>query len=187
MLTNPHSACSFITHTQVSSSDRLNDQSEQGFTLIELIVFIVVISLALTGLFSVFNQSMLNSIDPIIRVRALELAQSKLDEVLVRKFAENTPAGGVPACGSFDFRPPPLFVQAPCTAIQGVVADPARDDVGDYNGENTADGGYAIAVVVSEQGTELGLASDGLARRVTVTVTMPDAETLTLSGYKVNF
>jgi len=149
--------------------------------LIELIVFIIVISLALTGLFSVFNQSMLNSVDPIIRVRALELAQSKLDEVLVRKFAENTPAGGIPACGSFDSGP------TACTAIQGVAADPARDDVGDYNGENTSDGNYTIAVLVSEQGTELGLASDAMARRVTVTVTMPGAETLTLSGYKVNF
>jgi len=183
MLTNPHSACSCITHTQVSSCDRLNDQSEKGFTLIELIVFIVVISLALTGLFSVFNQSMLNSVDPIIRVRALELAQSKLDEVLVRKFAENTPAGGIPACGSFDSGSPIVA----CTAIQGVAADPARDDVGDYNGENTTDGNYTIAVAVSEQGTELGLASDALARRVTVTVTMPGSETLSLSGYKVNF
>jgi len=160
---------------------RTRNQRDQGFTLIELIVFIVVISLALTGLFAVFNQSMLNSVDPIIRVRALELAQSKLDEVLVRKFAENTPAGGIPACGSFDSGP------TACTAIQGVVADPARDDVGDYNGENTTDGNYTIAVAVSEQGTELGLASDALARRVTVTVTMPGTETLSLSGYKVNF
>jgi len=172
-----------ITQSQQPNFERIKSQGEQGFTLIELIVFIVVISLALTGLFSVFNQSMLNSVDPIIRVRALELAQSKLDEVLVRKFAENTPAGGVPACGSFDSGSPIVA----CTAIQGVAADPGRDDVGDYNGENTTDGGYAIAVVVSEQGTELGLASDALARRVTVTVTMPGAETLTLSGYKVNF
>ena len=150
-----------------------------GFTLIELIVFIVVISIALTGLFSVFNQSMVNSIDPIVRVRALELAQSKLDEILVRKFAENTPTGGVPACGSFDFG------GVACTAIQGA-ADTDLDDVGDYHGQPSTDGSFTIAVAVTEQGTEIGL-TNNQARRVSVTVTMPDAATLTLSGYKVNF
>lgn len=161
----------------------LQRQFNQGFTLIELIVFIIVISVALTGLFAVFNQSMLNSVDPIARVRALELAQSKLDEVLVRKFADNTPTGGVPACGSFESGSPIVA----CTAIQGIAVDPDRDDVGDYHNESSTDGSYTIAVAVSEQGTELGLASDDLARRVTVTVTLPNAETLTLSGYKVNF
>lgn len=154
-----------------------------GVTLIELLVFIVAVAVALAGLLAVFYRALDNSVDPLMHTRGLELAQAKLDEVMARKFAENTPTGAVPACGSFD-------AGGACTAIQGVAVDPARDDVGDYHGEISDDSGYRVAVAVVEAGGDF-IAARAVpadqARRITVTVTMPDASTLQLSSYKVNF
>ncbi len=149
---------------------------QSGVTLIETIVFIVVISIALMALVRIFNQSVVQSVDPAIRIQSLERAQALLDEILARRFDENTPAGGVPACGS---------TGGPACA--GITVDAAFDDVGDYHGFNQSFGtGYSAAVTVTEAGGELGLANY-LARRITVVVNYPDGNALTLSAYKVNF
>ncbi|HTF83125.1 MAG TPA: prepilin-type N-terminal cleavage/methylation domain-containing protein, partial [Cellvibrio sp.] len=46
----------------------LSRRPDRGVSLIELIVFIVVVSIALTALLAVYIQSSSNSVDPIIRV-----------------------------------------------------------------------------------------------------------------------
>lgn len=157
----------------------LGCQYQSGVSLIELVVFIVVVSIALGTLFSVFNHSMINSVDPMIRVRALECAQAKMDEVIARKFDENTPTGGVPACGS---------AETGANACMGIVVDADFDDIGDYNGQNFVDGDCDVSVSTVGEGTDLGLADDAsLVRLITVTSTMPDGSTLRLSAYRTNF
>lgn len=149
---------------------------QDGFTLVELIVFIVVIAIGMGALLAVFNQSVVQSVDPVVRIKALEKGQALMDEILARKFAENTPTGGVPACGS--------LAQAACTPI---TADSDFDDVGDYHGySNTTDSLFPVSVVVVNAGGDLGLTAD-YARRITVSVGMPDGNTLRLTAYKVNF
>lgn len=143
----------------------------KGVTLIELIVFIVVMSIALIAIVAVFQNAIINSVDPVKRIRMLELAQSQLDRVLALRYDENTPSGGVPACGS----------------VSGVACDNATeldlDDVDDYNGVNdTPAPGYNRSVsvaVTSLDGTP--------AKQVSVTVTTSDGDSLTLSSYRVNF
>jgi len=150
-----------------------------GFTLIELIVAIVAISIALLALINVFNQAAINSVDPIVQVRALECAQAKMDQILARKFDENTPSGGVPACGSAD---------SGTVACLGITADAALDDVGDFQGHT--DNGLdqcQISVVVVNAGTELGLSANAQARRITVTVTSTGGGSAVLSTYRTNF
>jgi len=153
--------------------------ARSGFTLIELVVVIVVISLSLLTLIGVFNQAASNSIDPVVQVRALECAQSKLDEILARKFDESTPSGGIPACGSAETN------AANCT---GITADADLDDVGDYNGhvDNSLDNCQIIVTVVNA-GTELGLSSNVQARRITVTVNSTGGGGAVLSAYRANF
>lgn len=154
----------------------MHKPAQSGVTLIETIVFIVVISIALMALLKVFNQSVMQSVDPAIRIQALERGQALLDDILARRFDENTPAGGVPACGS-----------SAGSACAGISADAGFDDVGDYHGFSQSFGvGFSAAVTVTQAGSELGLANT-LARRITVVVNSPDGETLTLSAYKVNF
>lgn len=147
-----------------------------GLSLVETIVFIVVISIALTTLVQVFNQSVVQSVDPIIRIKALEKGQALLDEILARKFDENTPTGGVPACDSSEG-----------AACLGITPDSDYDDVGDYNGyTDNSDTGFAVSVSVSNAGADLGLPANQ-ARLITVSVSMADGNVSVLSAYKVNF
>ncbi|UTA46579.1 type II secretion system protein [Simiduia sp. 21SJ11W-1] len=160
-------------------TDTVNTATRQtGVSLVELIVFIVIISVALVGLLSVFGQSVANSVDPIVRLTAMELAQAKLDEVLARKFDENTPTGGVPACGS---------AEPGAVACAGISPEAGLDDVGDFSGQvDTSVTGYTVTTQVVEAGGEIGLAANQ-ARRITVQVAMPNGETFQFSSYKVNF
>lgn len=161
---------------------RINDGPRKysyfGASLIELIVFIVVISVSLVGIVSVFGQSISKSVDPILRITAIELAQAKLDEVLARKFDANTPTGGVPACGS---------AEPGAVACAGIAPNAAFDDVGDFDGQvDSATPGYTLTTSVVEAGDELSLPVEQ-ARRITVVVDLPGGESLQLSSYKVNF
>ncbi len=155
--------------------DRLFRQG--GATLIELVVFIVVISIALVALLSVYQQSVVRSVDPIVRVRLLELAQSQLDVVLAQQYDAATPPGGVPACGSQ--LPPGRPAVPPCAGTGGVSSFDGQTDSPYPN--------YTRSVSVQFAGTELGLGSDDQAKRITVSVTAPNGESLTLAAYRTNF
>ncbi|MFL0802102.1 MAG: type II secretion system GspH family protein [Agarilytica sp.] len=147
-----------------------------GVTLIETIVFLVVVSIALVALVRVYTFAVSSSVDPAIRTRALELAQAQLDEVLARKFDEATPTGGVPACNT---TAGPLCL--------GISADTDYDDIGDYNGfVNNTDPYHTLTVSVSVAGADLGLPADQ-ARLISVTSTIPGGDSLVLSVYKTNF
>lgn len=151
-------------------------KGQGGFTLIEVMVFIVVVAIAMGALLAVFNESVVKSVDPAVRIKALEKAQAKLDDILARKFDENTPTGGVPACDS----PTGL----PCS---GISPDGDFDDVGDYHGHvDHSDPQFPLSVSVTQAGGDLGLAPSQ-AKRIQVSVAMPGGNTLTLSAYKVNF
>lgn len=153
-----------------------------GVTLIELIVFLVIVGIALSATIAVFSRTVVGANDPLIQARALELAQAQLDSILSRRFDENTPVGGVPACDALGG-----------IACAGISSDADFDDVGDFNGfVDTSHAGYTISVGVNDAGAELGL-SDDAARRITVSVATPatnrasSGSTITLSAYKVNY
>lgn len=149
-----------------------------GFTLIELIIFIVVVGIATTGLFAAINQHNLSSVDPIYQVRALELAQAQLDEIIGKRYDENSPNGGFPPCDSGE---------AGAVACDPLNAADAADldDVDDYHGFNmvpSAYAGYALNVQVSGE-----TLSGQPAKLIRVTVTPPAGEPVDLSAYKANF
>jgi MSHA pilin protein MshD len=147
----------------------------RGFSLIELVVFMTVISIALGALLSVYQHSVTRSVDPIVRVRLLELAQSQLDVILGYPYDTATPPGGVPACGSLT--PPGAPTSQPC----------AGGGVSDFEGACNSPPGYSCQVSVeNDVGASLGLQADA-AKRITVTTGAPNGETLTLSAYRTNF
>lgn len=149
---------------------------EGGATLFELIIFIVIVSVALLALVRAIGTGVLHSYDPVVRVKAIEQGQALLDEILSRKFADDTPTGGVPACGS-------ASDPDGCAAIG---TGGGYNDVGDYDGySDTSDPRFTVTVSVAEAGGDLGLAADN-ARLVTVSVAA-GSETIRLSAYKVNF
>ncbi len=126
----------------------LNEQ--YGVTLVELIVFIVVISIALVGVIGVYQTAMVNSVDPVVRMKTLELAQARLDAVMALPYSDPDGADG----GDFD-------------------------DVDDYhNITDTPAPNYSRLVTVAENASE---------KLVTVTVTNPNGDQLSLASYRVNF
>ncbi len=60
--------------------------SQRGISLIELIMFIVIISVALAGILMVMNHVTRSSADPLIHKQALAIAESLLEEVELMPF-----------------------------------------------------------------------------------------------------
>lgn len=76
---------------------RINTHSyhqQKGISLIELIIFIVIVSIALTGITLIYINATRYSADPMLRIRSIELAQSTLEEILLKAYDNNTPVGG---------------------------------------------------------------------------------------------
>lgn len=142
-----------------------------GVSLIEMVVFMVVVSIALLALVGVYRQATINNVDPIVRILALEAAQSKLDEILSLKYDEQTPTGGIPACDS---------VQLGAVACDNNTEN-NFNDVDDFNGRTEVDtplAGYTRNVSV---------VTDTNIKLITVSVTTPTGETILLSAERANF
>ena len=139
----------------------------RGVSLIELLFFIVIIAIASGGLIQAYNYSLTHNVDPIIKVRALEAVQSKLDEILALKYDAITPTGGIPACSSTG--------NPPCNNSP----DADMNDVDDFNGfSDTPYTGYVRRVTVATAGNQ---------KLITVTVSAPLNFSVALSVYKANF
>lgn len=147
---------------------------QRGFTLAELLLLIVVLSVGLAGILLVINTTTAHSADPMVRKQAMAIAESMMEEVLLMPY-------GPPDVGDWS----------------GAATQANRaqfDDALDYNGFQTAgiyrieDGSaiaglenynLAVAVVPASVSGVSGLA-------VTVTVTGPIDTNYALTGYKFN-
>lgn len=63
-------------------------RSQSGVTLIELIVFIVIVSVGLTGVLSALNLSISRSADPLRAKQALAIAEGLLEEIQLKNFSD---------------------------------------------------------------------------------------------------
>ena len=152
-------------------------RQETGVSLIEVIIFIVVVTIAVLGILQVFALNTQQSADPMMRKQALAIAEAMLEEVEFRDF--DNPTGGF---------------AGPYT-----VANRASfDDVLDYNNfsmtgimalDGTPVAGLAnYRVTVAVVNAPLGsIAAAGESRLITVTVTDPRNNVLSLSGYRANY
>ncbi|WP_448553207.1 type IV pilus modification PilV family protein [Thalassotalea montiporae] len=117
-----------------------------GFTLIELIIGIVVLSISFSVITSLVMPATVQSANQLQQVRAAELAQTVMNDILARSFDENSDhAGGIARCGEPSSNP--------CTAhnllVSGNTGDLVSndgesnrtlyDDVDDYLCINKAD------------------------------------------------
>ncbi len=62
------------------------NRSQRGLSLIELIVFIVIVGVALSGILTVLNLTTKSSADPMIRKQMLSIAEALLEEVQMKAF-----------------------------------------------------------------------------------------------------
>ncbi len=184
---------------------------QEGVTLIELVVAIVVIALGITAVLGMLAQGFLASPDPQFRIKTVELGQSYMDEVFTKRWDENTPPGGgcVRPSGGTSCSSGPAAV-CPGTGSCGPDGAESRenfDDVDDYravnegracnngplqNAEGQDRGGryrnYCVDVdVITGTGGELDSVADDDAKRIDVHVTAPDGAETTFSAYRLNF
>src|SRR4051812_30392980 len=67
-------------------------QQEQGLTLVELVMFIVIVSVAVVGVLQVLNLTTKHSADPQLRKQALSIAEALLEEVELAHFTYCDPS-----------------------------------------------------------------------------------------------
>ncbi len=70
----------------------MSAQRQRGVNLVELVISIVIIAIACTGVLLVFAQTVRFSADPMVQTQALAIAEAYLDEILSRPL--NDPSGG---------------------------------------------------------------------------------------------
>jgi MSHA pilin protein MshD len=93
-------------------------------TLIELIVFIVIVSTALAGVLTVLNITARSSADPMIRKQMLAIAEGLLEEVVLQPFTWCDPDEDAAAATATGYA---------CTKVQNT----ATGKVGEIRGSNT--------------------------------------------------
>jgi MSHA pilin protein MshD len=181
-----------------------------GLSLVELIVFIVIVGVAVAGVLGALNVSTRASADPMIQKQALAVAEAVLEEVQLMPFTYCDPDDPQAATAQSA-----VVGATGCTAAASVEAIGAEatppygpetrlsvttpfDNVNDYNGFSmgpgiidisgaaiTGLGAYTATVSVASQALGAILASDSLL--ITVTVTGPGNTTATLHGYRVRY
>ena len=155
-------------------------RSQRGLSFIELIIFIVVVSVGVVGILSVFNVTVKSSADPLIRKQSIAVAEAMLSEILAKSFTD--------------------------VGIRGTATSRADfDDICDYNGynrtgivtiNNKINNGinsepveglknYSVSVIVSD-GNDLSISTSGDTKKVSVTVT-GGGNSITLVGYRTNY
>lgn len=170
---------------------------QRGLTLIELIIFIIIVGVALAGVLSVLNVTARASADPMIRKQMLTIAESLLEEIEALPFTWCDPDDSAAATASS---------AGDCTTQEaiGIEGTEARssataplDNVSDYHGltittnigGTAMPSGYSASVSVA---TDAAFGPTGVqppaseVLRITVTVTH-GSDTLALSGYRTRY
>jgi MSHA pilin protein MshD len=170
--------------------------SQRGVTLIEQIMFIIIISVGVAGLVSVINPMIAHSADPMQTKQMMAVADSVMNEVIHQPFTWCDPddATASTALSYADCAHPQSAATAGEARAGGVGA--VFDNVMDYAGWGMNDvsdpsgsfamTGYTVAVAVASAGTAMGLTDDSAALSITVTVTH-GTDTYALTGYRFRY
>jgi len=153
------------------------DIKQRGISLIELIIFIVIISVALTGILLVMNQVTRHSADPLIHKQALAAAESLLEEIELQDFISQS---GV------------------TVAVTQANRASAYHIVNDYNGFATTGihpvSGVTPIVGLENYNVNVAVTNEALngiaaasAVRIAVTVTDPQGTAITIDGYRTAY
>lgn len=184
-------------------------RAQAGLTLIELIMFIVIIGVALSAIIGVLSLTTKGSADPLRRKQALMIAEGLLEEVQLARFTYCDPtddkAGDETVTGSADCTIPEKWGPEPdgkrpfdnindYASAANLAASPFNDAGGklaDANGDPMNVDGYSATVTVTPESIGgIGVAGAGSADadvlRIRVEVRY-DGETLVLDGYRTRY
>jgi len=154
---------------------------QRGVTLVELVMAIVIISIAVVSVLNLFALTAGRSADPLLTRQSLAIAESLLEEIMSQPFTINDLDGGANAIGP------------EAGESRGSTTAPF-DHVDDYHGytmngivgaDGTAVAGlenFGATVTVQQQALDNIGNTAGLL--VTVTVTPPGGAPVSLSGFR---
>lgn len=169
--------------------------ASQGFTLVEAIVSMLVISVAALAMASSLGVAFSHSSDSLLFAKSGHLAQAYIEEIQARRYDEAAAPGGKPSCA-------PSTI--PCSAIgSDGETRTGFDDVDDYDGldesppRNSLDqvltdyAGFRVQVSVSyasaAQVTAWQLDDVSDAKVVDVSITSPDGKSRSYSSVRANY
>lgn len=168
---------------------------QRGVTLIELVIFIVVVSIAVVGLLQIFTRTTASSADPQLRKQALAIAEAMLDEIEGARFTYcpvDDPMAET-ATGVADCTPP----KAPATVVRpyyrvsdySLITKPYTSDAADIEFPKGYEANVLISpVLVNDKGLQhTPLATDPTALRITVTVSYGANQQIVLDGYRTRY
>ena len=181
---------------------RIFSKSQSGLSLIEVIIFILILSIALGAIISVYIYTTRHSANTILTLKTVELSQALMDEILSKSYDENTPVGGgcvdgyaSTSCTSGN------AAQAALATGFGINAGESRnrfDDIDDYHalaycgdGVTTADldakCGGICSTLIDETGTDISAEYAGYSVCINVSFAGNEMNSVTTaSGTKVN-
>ena len=160
-------------------------RGQSGVSMVELIMFIVIISIAVAGILLVMNKVSGHSADALVRKQALAAAESLLEEIELQDFIPASGAGGIAVCPG----------AASCVSITNRAN--IYHIISDYNGFATSGifpvsgvvipglANYNASVAVS--GVALGNIAAASSVLITVTVTDPQNNATLISGYRTAY
>ena len=192
---------------------RHRPRAEHGISLIELIVFIVIVGIAVAGVVGALSMATRASADPMIQKQALAIAEALLEEVQLQPFtycdpddpqAATAQSAAVGATGCTEAGSVENLMAAETTPPYGpesrTSATNPYDNVNDYNSLPVMTGitdltgaaipglgGYTATVSVANQALAPVPASESLLITVTVTGPTGTNTTVVLDGYRVRY
>jgi len=201
----------FSTSNSKPQTSNFKLRNSHGISLVELIVFIVVVSVAVAGVLAAITVSTRSSADPMIQKQALAIAEAFLEEVQLQPFTYCDPDDANAATALSAVVNPPTDC---ATTVETLVSEGEDrynvttpfDNVNDYDGfDSTAapagirningdliSGLESYRVILAVAGQPLsGVGDDANGRPqsllITVTVTGPGNTTVTLHGYRLRY
>ncbi len=149
-------------------------RKNNGLTLIELIVAMVVISIAFSGVLLIMNYATSHSADPVLQRQALAIAESYLEEIMLKEVTDPDGVGE----GS-------RALYDDVSDYDGLDDNGAKDQLG-----NAISGlsNYQVKVVVNEVASGLGPTESKVDTwQITVRVIDPAQESFSLTGYRCDY
>ena len=168
-----------------------------GVSLIELVVFIIILGIGLAGAMVFYNTVTQRSVDPLVRKQVLAIATSLLEEIELRGFTYCDPddANVYTATSSGGCATTPEAIGPEAGEVRSQF-----DNVNDYNGFTMATitditgstvpnlAGYQVtSVSIAPVGLVFGLADNQDALSISVTVTGPSSVGVTLQGFRFRY
>ena len=185
--------------TTTSHRSRVTSHEQCGVSLVELIVFIVLVSVAVAGVLAAMNMGTRASVDPMTQKQALAIAEAILEEVQLQPFTYCDPddanaatALNAGACATVEAMGPEGETRSGTPPFDNVndyqVGAPGLtiSPISDLTGTAIAGlAGYSANVRVTPQALDTVPAAESLL--ITVTVTGPAATTVVLQGYRARY